>query len=178
MKKNVKIIYYIIVMIIIVLGFVFGIRSEKEDGGYTVYDYSHKVKNEYTGGSSYPSKEIGDSHINKYIGWYKLYYVRDTDYYEGDLKIPRKTLEKVTSYRYNDSDFWFHDVQLPNIIVSIVIIIVLLIIPFIIDLILKGKKKASSDKQFKDVKKLKEKLDLGMISKEEFEHEKARILKK
>ena len=56
--------------------------------------------------------------------------------------------------------------------------IILLIIPFIIDLLLKGKKRVNSNKQFKEVKKLKEKLDLGMISKEEYEIEKNRVLNK
>ena len=56
--------------------------------------------------------------------------------------------------------------------------IILLIIPFIIDLVLKGKKKVNSNKQFKELKKLKEKLDLGMISKEEYEIEKNRVLNK
>ena len=45
---------------------------------------------------------------------------------------------------------------------------------FIIDLLLKGKKRVNSNKQFKEVKKLKEKLDLGIISKEEYEIEKNR----
>lgn len=178
MKKSVKVIYYIIVIIIIIMGFVFGLKTEKYSGGYTVYDYTQRPRSN----GSYPSKDLGDSTVNKYIGWYGFHYVRNTDYYQGNIKIPKETIKKATSaqqlYAGGDPEFDFHQAYVPEIIVSIIIMIILLIIPFIIDLLLKGKKRVNSNKQFKEVKKLKEKLDLGIISKEEYEIEKNRVLNK
>ena len=54
--------------------------------------------------------------------------------------------------------------------------ILMLVIPFIIDFFLKKNKKAKKNKQFKEIKKLKEKLDLEMITKEEYEKEKAKLM--
>ena len=150
MKKSVKGGYYIIIIIVIIMGFVFGQKTEKYSGGYTVYDYTQQPRSN----GSYPSKDLGDSEVNKYIGWYGLHYVRNTDYYQGNIKIPKETIKRETSaqqlYAGGDPDFDFHRVYVPEIIVSILFMIILLIIPFIIDLILKRKKKINSDKQFKE----------------------------
>ena len=133
MKKSVKVIYYIIVIIIIIMGFVFGLKTEKYSGGYTVYDYTQQPRSN----GSYPSENLGDSNVNKYIGWYGFHYVRNTDYYQGNIKIPKETIKKATSaqqlYAGGDPEFDFHQVYVPEIIVSIILMIILLIIPFIID---------------------------------------------
>lgn len=180
MKKSVKIGYYIIIIIVIILGFVLGTKTVDNKGGYEYTNYSEKKYNSYTDSYYYPSTEVGDHNIEKIFGWYSFDYVRDTDYYEGNVKIPRKTLQGAENYqqryKYVNSDYNFHSVNKENIIISIVFMILMLVIPFIIDFFLKKNKKAKKNKQFKEIKKLKEKLDLEMITKEEYEIEKAKLM--
>lgn len=182
MKNKIIVIYYIIAIIFIISGFILGTNTKTYNEGYTVYDYTYKEKNYYSGGYTYPSKEIGDKHIEKSFGWFDFYYEKDKTYYEGNIKIPNKTLKKATSskqlYAAGNPDSDFHQVKTENIIISIVIIIIILIIPIIISLIVKLFKKNDKDKILKEIRKLKEQLDLDIISEEEYEYEKNKILKK
>lgn len=181
MKKKLLIIYYILAIIIIAIGFVVGTKTKEEDGGYEVYDYSHKVKDYFGEGSHYESIELGDKHIDKIFGWYMNDIIIDTEYYAGDIKLSKEYIEKnipIDYYTRYDVDEDFHNVDSTNIIATIVMILIILVIPIPILIIIKLLKKNKKNNTIKEMKKLKEQLDLEMISKEEYEKEKNRILNK
>ena len=139
--KNIKVILsYIVIVLIIGLGFVVGSHTYKYSEGYRLYDYSKKV------GNSYSYKEIGDRSEDHYFGWYFFDYSRNREYYEGNIKVPDSTIEKGETYyriqgvgdsNYND----LHQVYIPQIIISIIIMIIMLSIPAVIVVLKKKRKK-------------------------------------
>lgn len=138
--KNMKVLLsYILIVLIIGLGFVVGSHTYKYSEGYRLYDYSKKI------GNSYSYREIGDRSVDHYFGWYIFDFSRSREYYEGTIKVPDSTIEKGETYyriqgvgdsNYND----LHEVYTPQIIISCIIMIIMLLVPFGVVLIKKRKK--------------------------------------
>lgn len=181
MKKKL-LIYYLCAAIFIIVGFIVGTHSEKVSEGYIIYDYSQRVQNVYGSGSHYASKELGDSHIEKTFGWFMNDIITDSYYYAGNIKIPEETIKKSIPFSYIERGYDYeddlHHVNTTSIIATVIMITLILLLPLFALFIAKFIKKMKKNNQFKEMKKLKEKLDLGMISKEEFEREKFRIINK
>lgn len=199
-KKNLKskgiLIYYIVLIIFVVIGFVVGCHTEKINGGYKIeyqediYDYFTRLyKKVWTDVEGDGFKKIN------YIGWYDFTFMYETKYYTylGDVvvELPREEAKalayaKVPEEYKKDSQVIYsmeHDeerfkqVYDSNITIVVLIFILLIVIP----LMFKGLKflfdKHKENNKLSQLKKLNELKENGLISNEEYESRKEKLLK-
>lgn len=180
MKKEWLLIYYVIAIIFICGGFIVGTNTKEYNEGYRIYDYSHRVPNAYGGGYHYEYTELGNKHIQKRFGWYMNTIITNDYYYAGDIKIHEKTIKKSIPLEYYTRNYNtdFHNIESTSIIATIIMISLVLLVPFFISIIIKIFKKTSDNQRLKEMKKLKDKLDLNMISEEEYEDKKKKLMNK
>lgn len=199
-KSKGLVIYYIILIIFILIGFKVGCYTEEKNGGYTLqyrtygYDYYTK-KNEY----SWKWVTADGFRITKYTGWYAFDFKHKTQYYtkSGDvtIELPKDSAralawEKLPQEYKNDKDVLYsmqHDenkfeyTSKSEITKAIICIIVLAVAPIVLSILLKifkkVKVKSNENNKLRNLKKLNELKDNGLITNEEFEKRKEKILK-
>lgn len=200
LKSKKKVIYYIILTIFILIGFIVGCYTREEDGGYVIeyhkYGYNY-VTNKYGKVWDYVTGD-GFKKI-KYFGWFSFTFKYETHYYTylGDIvaELPKEqaralAYEKVPEdlkhdseviYSMNNDKDKFEKVYKTNIYIVIIIFILLIIAPFIVPLLFKIFKnlfnKHKENNKLSELKKLNELKENGLISNEEFETRKEKLLK-
>lgn len=189
------IIYWAIVIVIIITGFVVGSRTEREKGSLSV-PYGETYKSKYSGGLTRDSVYVGDIEERKYTSWYGFDLKIETQYYlkEGNVEVAldKSTLEEMVKaelYKKGSGifDSSFYDIdfcyfEIARIIIVIVIFLIMIFAPIAIPKLVKKirnkKTEKKQNKKLKELKKLSEMKEMGLISQEEFEEKKNQIMGK
>ncbi len=162
-------VFYVIILIFVIVGFIVGNKSYSLDDGYVAFygsPYTH-----YVGGISIGKRtdnvEIGDRTDYKYTGFYNLTFTSQKTYFDGTKELTLDDVADMTSvkvpttYSYeakmgvyeNSSDF-HKQIYWGNIIITILLIIILVIAPFILPKIVNKVKSFKNNRN--DKKKLKQ----------------------
>ena len=180
-KKNKKLsVYYVVVVLFILLGFVVGRWEEEYDWGYKVHYGDTKPIKTLTGDIIYArdSEEIGDFNIEKNVGWYRMCFKSSDVYLSGDdidtaLVITYDMASELVAggganLLFDREDFEGVYYGIGEIIVSCIIWILLFVFPLIISGISKVKNKTSIKKNLKKLKELDDMKQQGLISEEQY----------
>lgn len=203
-KKNLKLkgilIYYIVLIIFVVIGFVVGCHTEERDGGYEI-DYQEDGYNYFSGtyGKVWKSAKGEGFTKTKNIGWYDFTFMYENKYYTylGDIlaELPKEQAralayanvpeehkqDRQVLYSMDNDEDQFKKIYKGNITTVVVIFILLIIAPFILSLLFRGLKSLSGkhkeNNKLSQLKKLNELKENGLISNEEYESRKEKLLK-
>ena len=157
-------IYYVIILIFIIVGFIVGNKSYSLDGGYIAFygtSYNHYI-GEISMGKGTDNVEIGDRTDYKYTGFYNLIFTSKKTYFDNEkelsldevadmasVKAPIKYCYEIKMDVLNNAKEFKKQIYWWNITITILLIIVLAIAPFILPKItskIKSIKKNKSDK--------------------------------
>lgn len=157
-------IYYVIILIFIIVGFIVGNKSYSLDGGYIAFygpSYNHYI-GEISMGKGTDYVEIGDRTDYKYTGFYNLIFTSKETYFDNEkelsldevadmasVKAPIKYCYEIKMDVLNNAKVFKKQIYWWNITITILLIIVLAIAPFILPKItskIKSIKKNKSDK--------------------------------
>lgn len=188
-------IYYIIIIIFVIIGFIVGNRTYESDSGYFVF-YGEPY-NHYIGGVNLGKRtdnvEIGDNSITKYNGFYFLTFTSKKTYFNGETELTQDDImdmaeaEVPLTYSFearlevaDDTDSFRVQIYWVNIILTILLIAILIIAPFILPK-LKNKIKSlnsnrTNKKKLKNLNELEEMKKAGIITSDEYEAKKKKIL--
>lgn len=185
-KRKKLVIYYIVVILFILLGFVVGRWEEEFQGGYDVCYGDPKPHTTLDGGTMYyrDSYELGDFCINKNIGWYRITFKSSNTYLVGNnidnafvLTYDMATNDGI-NLLFDREDFEGVSYHTEKIIIACIIWILLFAFPLIISVISKLKNKTSIKKNLKKLNELDYMKQQGLISEEQYNQRRESLIEK
>ena len=190
-----RLIYWLIVIVFIIIGFLVGSRTERKEIGLSVY-YGEPYTSKYNGILTRDSVIVGDAEEKIYLSWYFLDFKIERQYLleEGNVKVvlDKTTLEEMANTKIYERTSRYYSVSLDyidftyigiiQIIIAVVIWFLLIILPIAIPKLIKKfrntKNEKKQSKKLKEMRKIQDMKEMGIISQEDFEEKKKEILEK